>query len=216
MDKLKGMGLGAGAVVGGNTLAGLLTLPTVALDPVLTSSDARKLLSQANKGLKRKISPVSLPSVGFPQGAYSPGTHQIFSFGDQKAGLLAHEFGHAKNFQGPYREMSRFNKLRAHLHNPKLMYASGILPLIGAASDDEQIQDAAPLSALLMVPMLLEEGAASLRGLYDVTKSLGLKRGLKAAPGLAAAWATYASIPALSAYMAKRMVDKRREIEADR
>lgn len=205
-DVLKGVGLG----IGGNTLAGMAMIPALAIDPNLSALDAARLTSESKKGLKRKILPTIINAGNRPVGGYDPVNHTIVT--TNKAGVLSHEFGHARSFQGPVSHMNPLNKLRGALHNKNTLMLGGILPLFSASSN-EAVSEAAPYGALIAAPMVAEEGMASMRGLYRVGKSLGIKRMLKAAPSLGTAWATYASIPGAGLYMGLKMRDKRRASE---
>lgn len=208
-DKAKDIGLGTIGVIGSNTLAGVLVVPALSLDETLSAVDSAKLIRESNKGLKRKIFPTLLERGNIPVGGYDPVNHTIFS--NNKAGVLSHEFGHARNMQGPFGKMNTFNKLRARYHGMAPLMAAGLLPVLGATSDNEKIQNLSQYAPLLGAPIILEEGAATLRGLTSIAKSLGGKRALKALPSLAAAFGTYASMPLAGAYAGKKILEKRRD-----
>lgn len=212
-DKLKGVALGTLGVAAANTAAGTLLPVAVAIDPKLTAGEARSIIGEANKGVKRPILPTLVDIWPQTQGGYDPINHTIWS--DSRAGILAHEYGHAKSIQGPWDKVGPITKIRTVMGGSPFLLGGAVVPLIASLSDNETVRENAPYAALLSAPRVLEEAGASLTGLNTVRKSLGFKRMLRATPGLAAALGTYLSLPLGGAYAAKKIIEHRKEKEAD-
>lgn len=209
-NKIKDVAVGGAATLVVNTAAGAALIPALLLDKNMSAADKELLTMQGNIGMKNPINPITHEGIeGVLMSAYRPETHTVESI--NRAGVLSHELGHAKSFQGPARQMSSFNRARILMHSNPVLFTSMAAPLIGAVSDNEKVREAAPYTALIAAPMVAEEAGASIRGLKNIAMSLGLKRALRAAPSLAAAGLTYATIPGVAAYMAHRMAKKRRK-----
>lgn len=212
-DKFKGVALGTLGLAAANTAAGVVLPLAVAIDPKLTGGEAAAIAIEANKGVKRPIIPTLVDIWPQTQGGYDPINHTIFS--DSRAGILAHEYGHAKSIQGPWEKVGPITKIRTVLGGAPFLMGGAAVPILASISDNETIRENAPYAALLSAPRLMEEAGASLTGLNTVRKSLGFKRMLRAAPGLAAAFGTYLSLPLGGAYAAKKIVEHRKEKESN-
>lgn len=206
------------------TVAGLGAMGAMSLEEASSSSDLRKLVEESNKGLKHKIKPTISRPLGAPSW-YRNGAHDLMdntiTTTNPSVTIMAHEFGHAKNFQGPLIHKNVFGKevkgnlpafAKAMAFRNKLYGPAGVLaPLAASVFSSEENMDKAPLYSLLGAPPILEEAAASARGLKDIYKSLGLKRMAKSVLPLAAALGSYVAAPATAAYLSNRIVKKRKE-----
>lgn len=131
-------------------------------------------------------------------------------------GTVAHEFGHAATMGKQWRSKGLTKALPVargigqgfSLGAPAMMLISG----------NEKLENAAPYAAAgLMLPSLVEEGAASVKGLRDIKRFSGNAAFRRALPNLAAAYGTYLARPIGAGLLAKYLVSKKRQAqEADK
>ena len=213
----------AGGIATSNTIAG------VGLMPFLTSGSSSPEKYERAKALAKKI----LSHDGYGDidiehmeggkmsdatGPISKNKWLIRSSQNTSPGMVAHETGHIKNYEN-------LRKLKIDPRTAILLgrVAAPLAGLAGAAyklkdRDSDTISNAWKPIALGFTPTLVDEGAASVRGLNSVRKLLGSKAALKELPKLLAAFGTYASIP-LGAYGLSKMwgnkarADEQEEVE---
>jgi len=214
-----------GASIGAGTAAGAAAVGGMALDQGLSPSETHRLIKEISRleGMKAPTQYRDPRNSGWKplrplkdktairasrlsnkgnlgdfldnlKSFYIPEDHKVFLPSKKPLqSIVAHELGHASS-KGP----GLFNDLRKanmkHLY-PRSKLWSG-LPAWALLSEKEEIRDlAAPVSLALASPVLAEEAIASGKALKNLYKLRGAKAALRGAPGLAGAFATYASVP---------------------
>ena len=214
-----------GASIGAGTAAGVATVGGMALDKGLSPSETHRLIEEISRleGMKAPTQYRDPRNSGWKPlrplkdkaairasrlsnkgnlgtllsnltSFYSPEDHKVFLPSKKPLqSVVAHELGHASS-----KGRGLFNDLRKanlkHLY-PRSKLWSG-LPTWALLSEKEEVRDlAAPVSLALASPVLAEEAIASGKALKNLYKLRGAKAALRGAPGLAGAFATYASVP---------------------
>lgn len=188
MTGLGTMGLAAGSAAGG-----------MHLDQTLSPEEASHLVNSISQRERIPVPKRMTTGDGFlanARSAYAPDLHLVMHANSPKQGILAHEMGHA-SMQGPgairgLRRKALQSGLLQKAHRGGAS-AAGLMLL----SPDEKIRNAAvPTSLALSAPLLAEEAVASAKALRNIHKLKGAGAALRAAPGLAGAFSTYAAAPA--------------------
>ena len=201
----------------------------------LTSLD-RKLTPAEARSFVKKVSRLREMKVNFSPSEYMHDLDSKFStIGLDRAkkirgtvstptapalGTLAHELGHADSYgKKLVREYANNDDfVRRGLSGFKIRQgifaSSALLPgAVGLLSgENETAERIAPYVGLAAAsPVLVEEGAATLKGLRDIRRIYGTKQMLKSAPGLVGAFGTYLGVPLGAGLATKFLLDRRKK-----
>lgn len=184
------------------------------IDPATGNPGTRilpELSGAASKDLSHAVGEMTGTHPGRP--FVTDGNYNAFiNLADNHAGILGHEAGHLRNMKDLSKLLGSEGVHRAYriMRSPGLQGVSGLAAAAvgGLASKDSFAgQNAWALPLLAGLPVVSEEGIASLRGLNMLRKSQGLLSALKASPRLGAALGTYMGAGAggaLTAYLLNR------------
>ena len=148
------------------------------------------------------ISPRNIESFGVAVG--SPGGEgTVYLKPSGSLGTAAHEMGHAQQARRAARLLGDQMGLRAWGSTKRQAQLGSYVPFLMMGSDQDE--NIGIVGAALHAPQVAQEGGASLRALKNIAAHRGVSRALREAPGLAAAFATYA-LPAAMPYLAGKML----------
>jgi hypothetical protein len=219
----------AGAAIAGNVLTTLGTAGILKVSPRVSDAEARDFAHKVNRlrnmnvHLRTHDGMPDLASVysveGLNRASNVRGTVHVPA--KPNLGILAHELGHADSLgrklmrDHPDQASAMAHGLpRVRGHQYRLLATPLLAGVATAAtSNNSELESAVPyVTVLPALPTLLEEGKATYNGLKDIKRLKGTKDMLKSAPGLAAAFSTYASIPVGAALAAKYMINRRKRL----